>query len=116
MDAREKNLDTNSKRRQFTPEQKADAVKRHLRGKEEVSAICQDLGIAPNQFYRWMQDLFDNAARAFEVKKRGPKRASPEAQMLRQVEALEKKIAQKDEVIAEVVEECVTLKKKLCQS
>jgi transposase-like protein len=104
------------KRRQFSSEQKATAVKRHLQGKEEVSAVCQDLGIAPNLFYRWQQELFDHAAAAFEVKKRGPKRKSPETEMARQVEALEKRIAHKDEVIAEVAEECVALKKKLGRS
>ena len=104
------------KRRQFTSEQKAEAVRRHLQGKEEVSAVCQNLGIAPNQFYRWQQELFDHAAAAFQVKKRGPKRKSPETEMARKVEALEKRIAHKDEVIAEVAEECVALKNKLGRS
>ena len=64
-------------RRHFTSQQKADAIKRHLKGREEVSAICTDLGIGPNMFYRWQQEFFDNAAAAFDVKKRGPK---PKAQ------------------------------------
>ena len=100
-------------RRQFTAEQKAEAIRRHVMAKEEVSAICESLGIAPNQFYRWQQDLFENAAAAFEVKKRGPVRQPREAELERKVEALEQKIAHKDEVIAEVAEECVALKKKL---
>jgi transposase-like protein len=102
-----------SSRRQFTAEQKAEAVKRHVMGKEEVSAVCESLGIAPNQFYRWQQELFENAAAAFEVKKRGPVRQPREAELERKVESLEQKIAHKDEVIAEVAQECVTLKKKL---
>lgn len=101
------------KRRQFSAEQKAAAVKRHLADNEDISAICEDLGIAPNQFYRWRQELFDHADAAFQVKKRGPKRKSREAEMARRVEALEQRIADKDEVIAEVAEECVALKKKL---
>jgi len=102
-----------SARRQFTAEQKAEAVKRHVMGKEEVSAICESLGIAPNQFYRWQQELFENAAAAFEVRRRGPARQPREAALEKKVEALEQKIAHKDEVIAEVAEECVALKKKL---
>ena len=39
-------------RRQFTSENKAEAVKRHAVSGEAVSAICEDLGIAPNLFYR----------------------------------------------------------------
>jgi len=100
-------------RRQHTPEQKAEAIKRHVLGKEEVSAVCDSLGIAPGQFYRWQHELFENAAAAFGQKKCGPKRRSREADLERKVEALEKRIAHKDEVIAEVAEECVALKKKV---
>ena len=35
-------------------------VKRHVLGGESVSAICEDLGIAPNLFYRWQKELFDH--------------------------------------------------------
>jgi transposase-like protein len=105
--------DRSKKRRRFTSEQKASAVRRHLMGKEEVSAVCADLDISPNQFYRWQKELFENAAAAFETTKRGPKPRSRESDLERQVEALEKKLALKDEVIAEVAQEFVGLKKKL---
>ena len=62
-------------RRQFSSEDKAEAVKRHLLGGEAVSAICEDLGIAPNLFYRWQKELFEHGAAAFEVKGRGMGRA-----------------------------------------
>jgi len=100
-------------RRQYTAEQKAEAVKRHVMGKEDVSAICEGLGIAPNQFYRWQQELFENAAAAFTVKARGRKPDPQEARLARRVEELEAKVAHKDGVIAEVTEEYVALKKKL---
>ena len=100
-------------RRHYTPEQKAEAIKRHVLGKEEVSAVCDSLGIAPSLFYRWQLELFQNAAAAFGLKKSGPQRCSREADLERKVEALEKRISHKDEVIAEVAEECVALKKKL---
>ena len=57
-------------RRQYTSEDKAAAVKRHVVGGEPVSVICEDLGLAPNMFYRWQKELFDHAAAAFEVKGR----------------------------------------------
>lgn len=63
--------ETKRTRRQFSSEEKAEAVKRHLVGGEAVSAICEDLGIAPNLFYRWQKELFDHGAAAFEVKGRG---------------------------------------------
>ena len=100
-------------RRRFSSEQKAEAVRRHVMGKEAVSDICESMSITPNQFYRWQQELFSNAEAAFEVKKRGPKRKSREAALESKIEALEQKLNHKDTVIAEVVEECVKTKKKL---
>jgi len=58
-------------RRQFSSQDKAAAVKRHLVGGEAVFSICEDLGIAPNLFYRWRKELLDHAEAAFEVKGRG---------------------------------------------
>jgi transposase len=100
-------------RRRFTSEQKAVAVKRHLMGKETVSDICEELGIAPNQFYRWQQEMFENASAAFEVKKRGRRAESAEVKFAGQIESLEKQLTHKDYVIAEIAAECVKLKKKL---
>jgi len=100
-------------RRQFSSEDKARAVKRHVLGGEAVSAICEDLGIAPNQFYRWQKELFDHAAAAFEVKRRGG-RGDSKTRKLEQVnEKLRAKLAHKDNVIAEITEDYVRLKKSL---
>ena len=100
-------------RRQFTSEEKAAAVKRHLLGGEPVSAICEDLGLAPNMFYRWQKELFDHAAAAFEVKGRGRPADSKARTLEKKVENLESRLAHKDSVIAEITQEYVTLKKTL---
>lgn len=100
-------------RRQFSSEDKAGAVKRHVLGGESVSAICEDLGIAPNMFYRWQKELFDHAAAAFEVKGRG-KGSDPKGRKLeKRMESLAAKLAHKDNVIAEITQEYVALKKSL---
>jgi transposase-like protein len=39
------------KRRYFKASEKVSILKRHLVEREEVSAICEDLKIHPNQFY-----------------------------------------------------------------
>ena len=100
-------------RRHFSSEDKAAAVKRHVVGGEAVSAICEDLGLAPNLFYRWQKELFDNAAAAFEVKGRGPRPDTKTRKLETKVEKLESKLAHKDSVIAEITEDYVTLKKTL---
>ena len=43
------------KRRRFSEEQKVEALKRHLVGKEKISIICDNLQIHPNQFYEWQR-------------------------------------------------------------
>jgi transposase-like protein len=100
-------------RRQFTSEDKAAAVTRHVMGGEAVSSICEDFGIAPNQFYRWQKELFDHASAAFEVKDRGRRPDAKARTLEKKVEKLEAKLAHKDNVIAEITEDYVTLKKTL---
>ena len=100
-------------RRQFTSEDKAEAVKRHVVSGEAVSAVCEDLGIAPNMFYRWQKEMFDHAAAAFEVKGRGKRANDGTRRLERQNAKLREKLAHKDNVIAEVTQEYVVLKKSL---
>jgi transposase len=56
-----------SKRLHFSPHEKVAAVKRHLLERVPISAICEELKIAPNMFYRWQQALFENAHLSFET-------------------------------------------------
>jgi transposase-like protein len=44
-----------SSRRRFTPEQKAQVVRRHLANKESVSALAQEFGLQPSQIHLWCQ-------------------------------------------------------------
>ena len=82
-------------------------------GKEPVSVICDELGIAPNMFYRWQQELFDHAAAAFEVKGRGKAADSAARRLSQENEKLRTRLAHRDNVIAEITQEYVTLKKTL---
>jgi len=97
------------KRKNYTPEEKVAALRRHLVEKEPVSDVCDNMGLNPNVFYAWQKQLFENGGAAFQRKgKRG--RAAPEA---RKLEKLEAKLAQKNEVLAELMQEHVQLKKEL---
>lgn len=99
---------TNSReRRHFTPQQKVAIVKEHLVEGASISDLCDRHRIQPTQFYLWQKQLFENGTAAFERKTKasGPTLAE------RQVEALRAKLATKNEVIAELTEENVLLKK-----
>jgi len=97
-----------AKRRYFKAAEKVGILKRHLVEREEVSAICGDLKIHPNQFYEWQRLFFENGVKAFDSPE------NREEDMLRtKVSALESKLQRKDAVLSELMEEHLTLKKAL---
>jgi transposase len=98
-------------RRRFEAQDKITMLKRHLVGGEEVSAICEQQGIAPNQFYRWQNELFENGAAAFQRTERGE--SSRVKKLTEKISLLESKIVRKEQVIAEIAEDNVKLKKNL---
>ena len=95
-------------RRRFTAEQKAQVVRRHLAGKEAVSDLADELGIQPSQIHTWVKHVLDQADKAFE--RSGTNRPSEEVNE-RKIARLQEKIVQKNEVIAELMEENVKAKK-----
>ena len=96
------------KRRRFTAQEKVRLLRRHLVDKGAVSDICEKEGIAPTQFYQWQKQFFENGAAAFE---RPP--SKPDRREAERIEALEAKLRNKDEVISELMEDHVKLKKEL---
>lgn len=104
---------TKKKRRRFTTKEKADILRRHLADKVPVSDLCDEYGIQPSVFYTWQRQALASMEIAFETNGRGKKAKSREAMLEDKIEALESKLTRKDEVIAEISEEYVDLKKKL---
>lgn len=95
-------------RRRFTPEQKAQIVRRHLAGKEPVSALAEEFGLQPSQIHTWVNTLLAQADKAFE---RSAENGRAEKAKDQRIELLEAKLANKNEVIAELLEENVKAKK-----
>lgn len=99
-----------STRRHFTAEQKAKIVRRHLAGKEAVSDLADELGVQPSLVHLWVKQVLDQAEKAFDRAK-GPRQADGRHQ--RRIAQLEEKLAKKNEVVAELMEAHVQLKKEL---
>ena len=93
------------KRKNYTDEEKVVILRRHLLEKVAVSDLCDEYQLNPNVFYHWQKQFFENGTAAFQRRRRGP---SPEAKKLA---ALEEKLAKKNEVIAELMEENIRSKK-----
>ena len=100
-------------RRTFTAEQKAEVVRRHLRGKVPVSQLADELNIQPSQIHQWINTVLAQAEQAFAKTAKQDKRrlAKQEQRRQHQIKKLEAKLDLKNEVIAELMEENVKAKK-----
>lgn len=96
-------------RRHFTPEQKISIIRQHLLDKVPVSDLCDKHGLQPTIFYRWQKEMFEGADIIFHHKNA----KSPEKKLERKLNNLEEKLAHKDSVIAQIMEDHIQLKKEL---
>ena len=96
------------KRKNYTPEEKVAILKRHLVDKAAVSDLCDQYQLQPTVFYRWQKEFFENGASAFERDTLRQKNKETD-----RIKALEQKLQRKHEVLSELMEEHVKLKKTL---
>ena len=102
-----------SKRKVLTPEQKVAIVRRQLLENVPVSDLCDEHGIHPTQYYAWQKQLFENASVVFERRpNKANQRRNQDAQ-LKKIAQLQEKLQKKNEVVSELLEEHVQLKKEL---
>jgi len=93
--------------RNYSPELKIKLLKKHLVDKATVSEICEENHIKPSLFYRWQSELFNSGNLIFENIKPDNIHSSYQ----KQIQKLENKLAKKNEVLVELMEEHVKLKK-----
>ena len=96
-------------RNNYTPAEKVAILRRHLVEKVPVSDLCDEFELSPNVFYAWQKTFFEQGAAAFERSAKNGKVA--ESAKDRKIAALQLKVANKNEVIAELLEENVRSKK-----
>ena len=93
--------DSKRKRRQFSTEEKAGILRRHMVDKVAVSDLCNELGIQPSLFYYWQRQALENLAAALS----GPAAegaSKREKELAAENRRLEERLARKDSVIAEI--------------
>ena len=96
------------KRHNYTSQEKVAILKRHLIDHIPVSDLCDEYHLQPTVFYRWQKDFFENGAAALE--KSSSRRKKAEEKRILQ---LETKLQTKNEVLSELLEEHIKLKKDL---
>jgi len=97
-----------AQRRHFTAEQKVKVLREHLLEHKPVSDVCDRHGINPVVFYRWQKQFFENGHVAFQNGK-----DKDSVRLEKRISRLEQKLVQKNEVLSELMEEHVVLKKSL---
>ena len=96
-------------RKRWTGEEIVAIIRRHFVDKVELSKLCEEARCCPSQVFRWEKQFFDGGAKVFDRK---PVETREVQKLQQHAEELEKKLRRKDEVLAELMEEHVTLKKK----
>jgi transposase len=99
-------------RHNYTPQEKVTILRKHLIEKQPVSEICDKHDLQPTVFHRWLKQFFENGAAAFEHESSNGSRKHEDKQQ-RRINKLEEKLRKKDEVMAELLEEYVIVKKSL---
>ena len=104
-------------RRTHPPAKKAEILRLHFVDKIPVSKICEDYGIQPSMFYNWQRQVLSNLEGLFEENRAGKRARTARERQLKspqeEIDTLKVKMSRKDEVIAEISEEYIALKKNL---
>ena len=98
-----------TERRHFSGEDKVKILRLHLLEGKPVSDLCEQHKIHPSLFYQWQRTFFENGAKAFE----GTGNGRTDTKLEKKVEALESRLQRKHEVLSELMEEHIRLKKDL---
>jgi len=96
------------KRKRYTAEEKVKILREVLEDGKSISLAAEQYGIHPNNILKWRKQLFEGGVQTFQIKRTDISGKAEE----RKITSLEDKIKQKDEVIAELAEELLALKKK----
>jgi transposase-like protein len=98
------------KRKRYTAEEKVKILREVLEDGKQISEVAEKYGLSPNNIFKWRKQLFEESLQTFQIKRADISGKAEE----RKVTALEDRIKQKDEIIAELAEELLALKKKNC--
>lgn len=96
------------KRHNYSPEEKVSILRRHLVEQTPISDLCDEYQLQPKIFYLWQKLFFENGTAAFTRIDRPQKRAEEV-----RIQQLEAKLTRKNEVLSELMEEHIKLKKEL---
>ena len=99
---------SNAIRKHLSGKEKIRLLKKHLVDKKPISEVCSSEKILPGSLHLWVRELFDRGEVVFESMRR---KKDPKHEYERKIASLEARLVQKNEVIAELMQETIKLKK-----
>ena len=96
------------KRKRYTGEEKIKILREVLEDGKSISGVAEAYGVHPNQIMNWRKQLFEGGQQIFEIRRPD----ISEKALEKQTKALEDRLRHKDNVIAELAQELLELKKK----
>jgi transposase len=96
------------KRKRYTSEEKIKVLREVLEDGKSISSVSEVYGIHPNQIMNWRKQLFEGGQQVFQINRSDISERAVE----KQAKAFEDKLRHKDNVIAELAQELLELKKK----
>jgi transposase-like protein len=97
-------------KKRLSDEQKLAILKEHLVDKVPIADLCKKHGIVPSGYYLWQKQLFEGVFGT----------SSPKLEQLPQltkaqkrIKQLEQKVQKKDEILGEMMEDYIRLKKNI---
>jgi transposase-like protein len=95
------------KRTRYTPEEKVKILREVVEEGKSISSVAEVHRVHPNLIMNWRKQLFENALQTFEIKRPEISEKAVE----KHTKTLEEKLRGKDNVIAELAQELLELKK-----
>jgi len=96
----------NNVKKQYSASFKSKVIIEYLEEQSPVGKLCEKYELHPNVFYNWKKEFMENAIKIFEKRKE-------DGQEDPRIKQLENKLRAKEEVISEIIEDNIKLKKKL---
>jgi len=96
-------------KRRYTSEEKTMILREHLENKVPISDIAERYDLHPNAIYKWKKQMFETAPDSLSGT---GKRANKELlSARRRIEELEKTLAIRESLIADLVADSISMKK-----
>jgi len=96
------------KRKRYTAEEKIKILRELQEDGKTISQVADVYGVHPNCIFKWRKQHLEMGVQGFQTKRPDISNKAKD----RKIAALENKLKHKDEVISELAEELLALKKK----